>query len=135
LLATTLAYLPKLPALLVAMQLMDGLGRRALLLTFVPAMGVCLAAMAAAVSGALGTGSVAGAVALTATCVYGVVFVLSLGPVPNILTAELFPARVRSAAMACSLGAQFGANALVSARARKKKRDRESECKTFSCGE
>lgn len=112
-LATTLAYLPKIPALLVAMKLMDGFGRRALLLSFIPAMGLCLAAMSAAVSGAIGSGAVAGTVALVATCLYGVVFVLSLGPVPNILTAELFPARVRSAAMALSLAAQFGANALV----------------------
>jgi len=82
-------------------------------LSNIPAMGLCLTAMSAAVSGAMGQGAVAGTVALMATCLYGVVFVLSLGPVPNILTAELFPARVRSAAMALSLAAQFGANALV----------------------
>lgn len=45
--------------------------------------------------------------------VYGVAFALSLGPIPNILTAELFPMRARSVAMSTSLGAQFLFNTMV----------------------
>lgn len=45
--------------------------------------------------------------------VYGCAFALSLGPIPNILTAELFPMRARSVAMSTSLGAQFLFNTMV----------------------
>lgn len=44
---------------------------------------------------------------------YGVAFSLSLGPVPNILSAELFPMRSRAAAMSVSLAAQFACNTAV----------------------
>merc|ERR1719316_1037740 len=52
--------------------------------------------------------------ALVAIALYGIFFNLSLGPVPNIYTAESFPARARSAAMTVSLCAQFLAHAMVS---------------------
>uniref|UniRef100_A0A7S0J4Y5 Major facilitator superfamily (MFS) profile domain-containing protein n=1 Tax=Calcidiscus leptoporus TaxID=127549 RepID=A0A7S0J4Y5_9EUKA len=51
--------------------------------------------------------------AMGAICVYGSAFAFSLGPIPNILTAELFPMRAKSAAMAASLGAQFFFNTCV----------------------
>lgn len=157
LLATTLIYLPKVPALLLAMRLMDAWGRKDLLLAFVPCLAACLAtlacvfrvlastaaaaeaagaatAAAAAAGGAAGGAAgaavgaaamgplaalaarftwVPGAVALACLSLYGVFFNLSLGPVPNILTSELFPARCRSAAMATSLGFQFFFNTCV----------------------
>jgi hypothetical protein len=123
-----------------AMRLMDSLGRKALLARFVPLMAACLLGLAgvfqvlgAQSAGAQSTGGAAalaagplgaamlaklpvwvpGAAALMCLSLYGVAFNLSLGPVPNILTAELFPARCRSAAMAASLGAQFLANTAV----------------------
>ena len=40
--ATTLAYLPKIPAVLLTTYLIDRIGRRALLSTFVPVTAVCL---------------------------------------------------------------------------------------------
>ena len=52
--------------------------------------------------------------ALVTIALYGIFFNLSLGPVPNIYTAESFPARARSAAMTVSLCAQFLAHAMVS---------------------
>jgi len=89
-LAAAVAYAPKIPALFVTMALMDTWGRRRLLSTFVPAMGLCLAGLAAAL-GARGPG--AAAASLAAISLYGVFFGLSLGPIPNIYTAESFPTR------------------------------------------
>jgi len=117
LLATIFAYAPKIPSLLLAMRLMDadGWGRKTLLKTFVPGMAACLFALAASFSLVNGASSsvLPGALALACLCLYGSFFVLSLGPIPNILTAELFPSRCRSAAMACSLGSQFLFNTVV----------------------
>ena len=42
LVATILAYLPKIPAIFLAMRLMDVLGRRKLLKTFIPGLAACL---------------------------------------------------------------------------------------------
>ena len=124
LLATTLSYLPKIPALFLAMRLMDQMGRRRLLQTFVPFMGASLFALAGVFSwlgsssgAATAAGAAAswlpGAVAVACIMAYGCSFALSLGPIPNILTSELFPTRCRSAAMASSLGSQFAFNTAV----------------------
>merc|ERR550514_1324670 len=92
---------------------MDRVGRRALLLWFVPLMGLCHVALAGAL-GAMGAGAVLPrVVALLSICLYGVFFALGIGPIPNILSAELFPMRARSAAMAFSLGSQFMFNTMV----------------------
>ena len=110
-LATAVAYAPKVPAMFLTMALMDAWGRRRLLSTFVPAMGACLLLLAAA----LGRSSaVSAGLSLAAISLYGVAFALCLGPIPNIYTAESFPHRARSAAMTVSLGAQFVAHAAVS---------------------
>ena len=45
--------------------------------------------------------------------IYGSAFAFGFAPIPNILTAELFPMRARSAAMSVSLGAQFLCNTMV----------------------
>ena len=45
--------------------------------------------------------------------VFGVAFVLSLGPVPCIVTAELLPTRVRSYGMSLAVAVQWAANASV----------------------
>jgi len=113
LLATALAYMPKIPALFFAMSLMDRMGRRRLLQVFVPLMGVCLASLCSVFSFMQPGAAIPGVVALISICLYGSFFVLSLGPIPNIISAELFPLRARSAAMAGSLGSQFVFNTLV----------------------
>lgn len=118
LLATTIAYIPKIPALFLAMKLMDSMGRRRLLQAFVPVMGASLLGLAGVFSvlgGSIGSGVkwIPSAVALACIMTYGCSFALSLGPIPNILTSELFPTRCRSAAMSASLGAQFAANTAV----------------------
>ncbi|KAH8095256.1 hypothetical protein JL720_2544 [Aureococcus anophagefferens] len=105
-LAAAVAYAPKIPArprrraprvgasspqaLFVTMALMDTWGRRRLLSTFVPAMGLRRAGAGrrrpgARRAGARGPG--AAAASLAAISLYGVFFGLSLGPIPNIYTA------------------------------------------------
>jgi hypothetical protein len=119
LLASAMAYAPKLPALLLAMRLMDSVGRRTLLKTFIPCLSLCLFALAGVFSHLsrlppnVDLGWLPPTVALVGLTVYGVVFSLSLGPIPNILSSELFPSRCRSAAMTCSLASQYMFNTLV----------------------
>ena len=45
---------------------------------------------------------------------HGIVFSCSLGPIPNILSSEIFPARHRNAGMSASVAFQWTANAVVS---------------------
>mmetsp|Transcript_22121 Transcript_22121/g.76018 ORF Transcript_22121/g.76018 Transcript_22121/m.76018 type:complete len:354 (-) Transcript_22121:162-1223(-) len=115
-LAAAIAFAPKLPAMFATMALMDSWGRRRLLRTFVPCMGAAMLALAATLHriAAGGASTVLSAAAIAAIASYGVFFGLSLGPMPNILTAETFPTRLRSVAMTTSLAAQFTAQTLVS---------------------
>jgi MFS family permease len=92
-----------LPAIGVAMRLMDVSGRRSLLLWTIPVLVASLVSlvaasvvpMAAAAHAAVATGSV-----MTYLCC----FVMGFGPIPNILCAEIFPTRVRGLCIAvCSL--------------------------------
>ena len=110
--ATILAYLPKLPTTVLAGFLIESWGRRQLLVRFIPALAFCLAALAASFGGSSVTSA---AVATAAVTLFGVFFGLSLGPLPNIISAELFPTRSRSAGVAASTGVQFACNALVAA--------------------
>ncbi|PAN09135.1 hypothetical protein PAHAL_1G461200 [Panicum hallii] len=103
-----LTTLLMLPAIGVAMRLMDVSGRRSLLLWTLPvliaSLVVLVAAsvvpMAAAAHAAVATGSV---------MVYLCCFVMGFGPIPNILCAEIFPTRVRGLCIAiCSLAFWLG---------------------------
>ena len=113
-LSTIVAYAPKLPALLLAANLMDKLGRRTLLLTFVPVMGLSLATLASCFVLFPAGSPARGALAIASVMAYGVVFVMSLGPVPSILSSEIFPQQHRSVGMSASIASQWGANAAVS---------------------
>ena len=112
--ATTLAYLPKIPAVLLTTYLIDRVGRRALLSAFTPIMALCLLALAAATGGVF-SGATAGLVSMSAVTLYGLVFGMSLGPIPNILASELFPTDARSSGVALSTSGQWVFNALVAA--------------------
>ncbi|KAL1526166.1 hypothetical protein AB1Y20_014894 [Prymnesium parvum] len=112
-LATTLAYIPKIPSLLLTMVLIDRVGRRKLLQSFVPLLGLCHLALVWAFSAMSDAAVLPKVVAVLGITVYGCAFALSLGPIPNILTAELFPMRARSMAMSTSLGSQFLFNTMV----------------------
>jgi MFS family permease len=89
-----------LPAIGVAMWLMDASGRRSLLLWTIPVLIASLVAtsvvpMVAAAHAGVATGSV---------MVYLCCFVMGFGPIPNILCAEIFPTRVRGLCITvCSL--------------------------------
>lgn len=112
-LSTVIAYTPKIPALLVAMKLMDSLGRRSLLTRGIPAMGASLFGLAMAFMLAEGS-PLRGLLAVAAVMTYGVVFVMSLGPIPSIISSEIFPAEFRAVGMSTSVSAQWAFNALVS---------------------
>lgn len=114
LLATTISYLPKLPTMFLTMRLMDLLGRRELLRIFVPLLALCHLALGASFAMSASASLLPRLLGVLSVMLYGIFFSLGLGPIPNILTAELFPPRARSAAMACSLGTQFVFNTLVS---------------------
>lgn len=112
-LATVLAYLPKIPSVLLATFLIDRMGRRALLMRFVPPLAACLAALATTL-GATGSAPAAAA-ATAAVMLFGVFFGMSLGPLPGILAAELFPTAARSVGVSACVTVQWLCNALVAA--------------------
>ena len=66
-----------------------------------------VAAFASMTSPAITSKAVPAAIALFGICLFGSSFSLSLGPIPNIISAEVFPSRARAAAMAASLWSQF----------------------------
>nr|XP_043617762.1 monosaccharide-sensing protein 2-like [Erigeron canadensis] len=92
-----------LPCIAIAMQFMDIMGRRTLLLTTIP---VLIASLVILVLGSIiNMGSVIHA-AISTICVvvYFCCFVMAYGPIPNILCSEIFPTRVRGVCIAiCAL--------------------------------
>ncbi|CDY31497.1 BnaC05g16060D [Brassica napus] len=94
-----LTTLLMLPAIVVAMRLMDVSGRRALLLWTIPVLIVSLVALF--ISELVQISKVVNA-ALSTVCVvlYICFFVMGYGPIPNILCSEIFPTRVRGLCIA-----------------------------------
>jgi len=113
-LGTIVAYTPKIPALVLASVLMDKMGRKKLLTTFTPVMGLSLVTLASSFRFLQPGSKLRGLLAVMSVMTYGVVFCLSLGPVPSILSSESFPGKYRSAGMAGSVAAQWTFNAGVS---------------------
>ncbi|GAA5029259.1 sugar porter family MFS transporter [Microbacterium fluvii] len=104
---------------LVAIFLVDRIGRKPILLTGSVLMAVSLATMAVAFVFAEGTGddvSLPGAwgpIALVAANVFVVGFGASWGPLVWVLLGEIFPSRIRGKALGVAAGAQWIANFLV----------------------
>jgi MFS transporter, SP family, sugar:H+ symporter len=105
---------------LVATAVVDRVGRRPLLLWGSAGMAVTLGALAFAFrlagAGAGGTLVLSGpvsALALVAANLYVIAFGVSWGPCVWILLGEMFPNRIRGAAMAVTVFAQWMANWLV----------------------
>ncbi|CAH2036690.1 unnamed protein product [Thlaspi arvense] len=94
-----LTSLLMLPAIVVAMRLMDVSGRRALLLWTIPVLIVSLIVLV--FSELVHISKVINA-ALSTACVviYFCFFVMGYGPIPNILCSEIFPTRVRGLCIA-----------------------------------
>ncbi|MGW4799964.1 MFS transporter, partial [Nonomuraea sp. NPDC004297] len=103
----------------IAISLVDRIGRRPLLLVGSAGMAVALATAAWAFSFAGGAGeSVSlpdpqGPIALVAANAFVLFFALSWGVVVWVLLGEIFPNRIRAAALGVAAGAQWLANWLI----------------------
>ncbi|HET7140625.1 MAG TPA: MFS transporter, partial [Arthrobacter sp.] len=101
---------------LVAIALVDRIGRRPILLAGSIGMAVSLGTMALAFSSAVGSGSgislpgAWGPVALVAANVFVVSFGASWGPLVWVLLGEIFPSRIRARALGLAAAAQWVAN-------------------------
>lgn len=106
---------------LVAIALVDRIGRKPLLVVGSAGMAVTLAVMAWCFSQATGTGADVqlperiGPVALIAANLYVVFFGVSWGPVVWVLLGEMFPNRIRAIALAVAAAAQWLANFAITA--------------------
>ncbi|PRB40708.1 MFS transporter [Arthrobacter sp. MYb23] len=101
---------------LVAIALVDRIGRRPILLTGSIGMAASLGVMALAFSSAVGSGSEIslpgawGPVALVAANVFVISFGASWGPLVWVLLGEIFPSRIRARALGLAAAAQWIAN-------------------------
>ncbi|KAL2928387.1 Monosaccharide-sensing protein 2 [Bienertia sinuspersici] len=103
LLISALTTLLMLPAIAVAMRLMDISGRRTLLLTTIPVLFVSLVVLI--LGNIINMNTTVHAVISTISVVfYFCFFVMGFGPIPNILCAEIFPTKIRGVCIAiCAL--------------------------------
>ena len=105
---------------LVAIALVDKIGRKPLLVIGSAGMAVTLATMAWCFSQATGSGAElnlpgsVGMIALVAANAYVVFFGVSWGPVVWVLLGEMFPNRIRAVALAVAASAQWLANFAIS---------------------
>jgi MFS transporter, SP family, sugar:H+ symporter len=103
----------------IAIGLIDKVGRRPILLTGSAGMAVSLGVMALAFTQATGSGedvslpSPWGPIALIAANAFVVFFGASWGPVVWVLLGEMFPNRIRAAALGVAAAAQWIANFLI----------------------
>lgn len=101
---------------LVAIALIDKLGRRVLLLAGSAGMAAMLATMSIAFAGAPVIGGkphlvgVSGPIALVAINIFVIAFGVSWGPVVWVLLGEIFPNRIRSAAIGLAVATQWMTN-------------------------
>src|SRR6478672_790826 len=106
---------------LVAIALVDKVGRKPLLLVGSAGMAITLGLMAVGCSHAIGSGTQIslpgewGMVALVAANLYVVFFGLSWGPMVWVLLGEMFPNRIRAIALAVAASAQWMANFAITA--------------------
>ncbi|ANE80737.1 MFS transporter [Mycobacterium adipatum] len=105
---------------LIAIALIDKIGRKPLLLIGSSGMAVTLATMAVIFANATvnpdGTPSLPGAsgvIALVAANLFVVAFGMSWGPVVWVLLGEMFPNRIRAAALGLAAAGQWAANWLI----------------------
>ncbi|OUC96884.1 sugar porter family MFS transporter [Streptosporangium minutum] len=103
----------------IAIALVDRIGRRPLLLIGSAGMAIALATAAWAFSAGVRTGEAVrlpetqGTVALVAAHVFVLFFALSWGVVVWVLLGEMFPNRIRAAALSVAAAAQWVANWLI----------------------
>ena len=97
---------------IVAIALIDRIGRKPLLYAGVAGMAIALFALAFAFS--QGAGGALGAITLVALMVYVGCFAFSLGPITWLIISEIYPLRVRGRAMSIATLANWAANFVVS---------------------
>ena len=97
---------------LVAMQLIDRVGRRPLLLISLAGMTISLGVLGLAFSLPQLSGSL-GWIAVTSLMVYVGSFAVGLGPVFWLMLSEIYPLRIRGRAMSVGTIANWGANLIV----------------------
>lgn len=104
---------------LVAIALVDRIGRRPIMLTGSIGMAVSLGTMALAFSTATGSGTdialsgAWGPIALVAANVFVISFGASWGPLVWVLLGEIFPSRIRARALGLAAAAQWIANFVI----------------------
>jgi sugar porter (SP) family MFS transporter len=112
-LATTGVGAVNVLATIVAMVLIDRLGRRPLLIGGLVPMALSLIVLAAALLAGQGS-AWADTVAVVCLCVFVMAFAVSLGPLPYVLMSELFPLALRGPGMGIASATAWGVNVLVS---------------------
>lgn len=118
-LVSTITAVTNVAVTFIAIALIDKIGRRPILLTGSAGMAVSLAIMAIAFTQASGSGedvslpSPWGPVALVAANAFVVFFGASWGPLVWVLLGEMFPNRIRAAALGVAAAAQWIANFLI----------------------
>ncbi|HKP43288.1 sugar porter family MFS transporter [Mycobacterium sp.] len=116
---TVITSITNILTTLIAIALIDKIGRKPLLLIGSTGMAVTLGTMAVVfgtaplVDGKPHLGDVAGPVALVAANLFVVAFGMSWGPVVWVLLGEMFPNRIRAAALGLAAAAQWAANWLI----------------------
>ena len=116
---TVITSVTNIATTLIAIALIDRIGRKPLLLIGSAGMAVTLGTMAvifgtaAQVDGKPVLSDVAGPIALVAANLFVVAFGMSWGPVVWVLLGEMFPNRIRAAALGLAAAAQWVANWLI----------------------
>jgi MFS transporter, SP family, sugar:H+ symporter len=116
---TVITSLTNIVTTLIAIGLIDKIGRKPLLLIGSAGMAVTLGTLAVIfgtapqVDGTPELGSIAGPVALVAANLFVVAFGMSWGPVVWVLLGEMFPNRIRAAALGLAAAGQWVANWLI----------------------
>ncbi|MCB0925669.1 MAG: sugar porter family MFS transporter [Mycobacterium sp.] len=118
-LITVITSIVNIATTLVAIALIDRIGRKPLLLIGSSGMAITLTTMAVIfgtaeqVNGSPHLGGVTGPIALVAANLFVVAFGMSWGPVVWVLLGEMFPNRLRAAALGLAAAGQWTANWLI----------------------
>jgi sugar porter (SP) family MFS transporter len=118
-LITVITSIVNIATTLIAISLIDKIGRKPLLLIGSAGMAVTLATMAiifgtaAQVDGTPHLSGAEGPIALVAANLFVVAFGMSWGPVVWVLLGEMFPNRIRAAALGLAAAGQWAANWLI----------------------
>ena len=116
---TVITSVTNIVTTLIAIALIDKIGRKPLLLIGSAGMAITLGTMAVIfgtapqVDGNPQLGDVAGPIALVAANLFVVAFGMSWGPVVWVLLGEMFPNRIRAAALGLAAAGQWVANWLI----------------------